>query len=168
MGNSYKIGAAHIPNLLNKGKGMETNLYETDFYSWTVEQSKRLHLGKFDGLDLDNLAEEIESLGKQQRDELENRLGVLIGHLLKWDLQPELRGKSWRLTIKEQRFQIQKLIRKNPSLKSYLAEAITEGFELALILVEKETPIESKDLPKSCPYASTQILDVNFPEGMEV
>ncbi len=83
---------------------METNLYETDFYSWTVEQSKRLRLGKFDGLDLDNLAEEIESLGKQQRDELENRLGVLIGHLLKWDSQPELRGKSWRLIIKEQRF----------------------------------------------------------------
>ncbi len=94
----------HIPNLLNKGKDMETNLYETDFYSWTVEQSKRLRLGKFDGLDLDNLAEEIESLGKQQRDELENRLGVLIGHLLKWDSQPELRGKSWRLIIKEQRF----------------------------------------------------------------
>jgi len=147
---------------------MSASLYETDFYNWTVEQSKRLRLGEFDGLDLDNLAEEIESLGKQQRDELENRLGVLIGHLLKWDLQLELRGKSWRLTIKEQRFQIQKLIRKNPSLKSYLAEAIAESFELALILVEKETPIESKDLPKSCPYTSTQILDVNFPEGMEV
>ena len=87
-------------------------LYESDFYHWTVDQVERLRLGKLDGLDLENLAEEIESLGNQQRSELENRLAVLLGHLLKWDLQPDLRGKSWRSTIREQRRQIQKLIKK--------------------------------------------------------
>lgn len=147
---------------------METSLYEKDFYQWTVEQSKLLELGKFGDLDLRNLVEEIGSLGRQERAELENRLAVLLGHLLKWELQPELRGKSWRLTIKEQRLQIQRLMRKSPSLKAYLSEAIADGFELALVLVERETTLESQELPQECPYTIEQILEPNFPLGMEV
>jgi len=148
---------------------MPANLiYESDFYRWTVDQVANLRLGKLDGLDLENLAEEIESLGNQQRSELENRLAVLLGHLLKWDLQPDLRGKSWRSTIKEQRRQIQRLIKKNPSLKSYLDEAISEGYESALDLVVRETPLDYQDLPQVCPYAIAQVFDNNFPVGVEV
>ena len=146
---------------------MKTSLYEIDFYQWTIEQSRLLELRKFGDLDLGNLVEEIESLGRQQRAELENRLAILLGHLLKWELQAELRSKSWRLTIKEQRLQIQKLIRKNPSLKPYLSEAIADGFELALVLVERETPLESHDLPQDCPYSVEQIFDNSFPMGMK-
>ena len=142
-------------------------LYKSDFYRWTVDQVENLRLGKLDGLDLENLAEEIESLGNQQRSELENRLAVLLGHLLKWDLQPDLRGKSWRSTIREQRRQIKKLINKNPSLKSYLDEAILEGYESALDLVVRETPLDYKDLPEVCPYAIAQIFDNNFPIDVE-
>lgn len=142
-------------------------LYKSDFYRWTVDQVENLRLGKLDGLDLENLAEEIESLGNQQRSELENRLAVLLGHLLKWDLQPDLRGKSWRSTIREQRRQIKKLISKNPSLKSYLDEAILEGYESALDLVVRETPLDYKDLPQVCPYEIAQIFDNNFPIDVE-
>ena len=143
-------------------------LYESDFYHWTVEQVESLRLGKFHELDLENLAEEIESLGNQQRSELENRLAVLLGHLLKWDLQLNLRGKSWRSTIREQRRAIQKLIKKNPSLKSYLDEAMIDSYESALDLVVRETPFDYKDLPKHCPYGISQVLDNNFPAGMEI
>ena len=143
-------------------------LYESDFYYWTVDQVECLRLGKLDDLDLENLAEEIESLGNQQRSELENRLAILLGHLLKWDLQPNLRGKSWRSTIREQRRQIQKLITKNPSLKSYLDEAMSEGYESALDLVVRETPLDYKELPQVCPYAIAQIFDNNFPVGVEI
>lgn len=143
-------------------------LYESDFYHWTVDQVRSLRLGKLDSLDLENLAEEIESLGNQQRSELENRLAILLGHLLKWDLQPNLRGKSWRSTIREQRRQIQKLITKNPSLKSYLDEAMSEGYESALDLVVRETPFDYKELPQVCPYAIAQIFDNNFPIGIEM
>ena len=146
---------------------MSTLLYDSDFYLWTVEQVERLRLGKWDGLDIENLAEEVEALGSQKRSELENRLVILLGHLIKWDLQPRLRGKSWRLTIKEQRIQIKKLIRKNPSLKSYLSEAIADGFELALVLAEKETRLKPKDLPKECLYSVEQIFDENFPTGIQ-
>lgn len=142
---------------------MLSNLYETDFYAWTVEQSKLLKEGHFKQLDISNLAEEIESLGKQERRELESRLGVLIGHLLKWDYQPEKRSKSWRATIREQRRAAQKLISQNSSLKPYLAEAIADAYESGKDLVVGETPLDYGDLPEKCPYAPEQLFDPNFP-----
>ena len=143
-----------------------TDLYEIDFYAWTQEQSALLSRGQWQSLDIENLVEEIESLGKQQKQELRNRLGVLIGHLLKWELQPELRGKSWRATIIEQRDRITLHLKDNPSLKSYLNEAIIKAYRLALFLVVRETPPDYLDLPLHCPYAIAQILDSQFPEDL--
>jgi len=96
------------------------DLYETDFYQWTQEQATLLRQGVWTSLDIENLAEEIESLGRQQKQELRNCLGVLIGHLLKWEYQPELRGKSWKATIWEQRDQVFDILQDNPSLKPYI------------------------------------------------
>lgn len=146
---------------------MEASLYETDFYRWTIEQSERLRLGQFNELDLANLAEEIASLGRQERRELENRLGVLIGHLLKWEYQPEKRTRSWQVTINTQRREIQKLLGDNPSLKSYLDLAAIEGFVSGLDLMLAETSIKKKVLPSECPYTIGQIFDSSFPVGME-
>ncbi len=95
---------------MNQKTMILSNLYETDFYAWTMAQSQFLKAGAWHKLDITNLVEEIESLGKQQRQELENRLGVLLGHLLKWDYQPSRCRKSWRVTIREQRRAIHKLI----------------------------------------------------------
>ncbi len=151
-----------LPKL--KSPDLAINLYETDFYAWTLEQSKFLSVGQWQSLDIENLVEEIESLGKQQKQELRNRLGVLIGHLLKWEFQPELRGKSWRSTIIEQRDRINLHLTDNPSLKSYLARAVSEAYKLALSLVVRETPLDYPDLPSDCPYTVNQILDPKFPE----
>jgi Domain of unknown function DUF29 len=144
-----------------------TDLYQTDFYQWTIEQSDRLRLGKFAELDLENLAEEIESLGKQQRQELRNRLGILIGHLLKWHYQPEKQSKSWRVTIRGQRREIKYLLLQNPSLKPYLDEAILLGYAQGIDLVIQETDLDDRDLPKECPYSLEQIFDDNFPVAIE-
>lgn len=142
------------------------NLYETDFYAWTLEQTKLLKEGDFQHLDLVNLVEEIASLGKQQRQELENRLAVLLGHLLKWEFQPDRRSKSWRATLREQRRTIQRLLAQNPSLKPYLAEAIAVAYESGLDLVVRETPLDYPDLPTDCPYTPQQIFDPDFPAGI--
>jgi hypothetical protein len=146
---------------------MQTNLYETDFYQWTIEQGDRLRLGKFTELDLENLAEEIESLGKQQRQELRNRLGILIGHILKWHYQLEKQSKSWRVTIRGQRREIKYLLLQNPSLKPYLDEAILLGYAQGIDLVVQETDLDDCDLPKECPYSVEQIFDDNFPIKIE-
>ncbi|NJK27926.1 MAG: DUF29 domain-containing protein [Coleofasciculaceae cyanobacterium SM2_3_26] len=144
-----------------------TDLYATDFYAWTQAQANFLRQGKLDYLDVRNLIEEIESLGRQQKQELKNRLGVLIGHLLKWDYQPDRRSKSWKYTIQEQRLQILDLLEQNPSLKPYLEEAIAKAYPLGLLLVGRETPLDPKDLPDRCPYAGDRLLDASFPEDLE-
>ena len=151
---------------VNTSPDLATDLYEVDFYAWTQEQSALLSRGQWQSLDIENLVEEIESLGKQQKQELRNRLGVLIGHLLKWEFQPKLRGKSWRSTIIEQRDRIKLHLKDNPSLKSYLDEAVIEAHRLALSLVVRETPLDYPDLPADCPYAINQILDPQFPEDL--
>jgi hypothetical protein len=145
---------------------MPFNLYATDFYAWTLEQSKLLRKGEWQHLDLDNLAEEIESLGKQERRELENRLGILMGHLLKWEYQTERRSKSWKATLREQRRAAQKLINQNPSLKPYLAEAIADAYESGKDLAVSETPLDYDDLPETCPYTLSQLFDPDFPADL--
>jgi Domain of unknown function DUF29 len=147
---------------------MPSNLYETDFYAWTLEQSKLLKEGDLKHLDIGNLVEEIESLGRQQRQELRNRLGVLIGHLLKWDYQPEKRSKSWRVTIREQRREISRLLEENPSLQTDLNEAIAYAHESGIDLAVKETALDDKDLPEGCPYALEQLFSPDFPADLNL
>jgi hypothetical protein len=140
----------------------QLTLYDRDFHQWTQVMADAIRSGNWADLDIENLAEELESLGRQQRQELRNRLGILLGHLLKWQLQPQHRSKSWRLTLREQRLQIRFLLKDNPSLKPYLAEAIEEGYALALLLVAKETPLEIEDLPDVCPYSLEEAIDDTF------
>ncbi|MFS8741487.1 DUF29 domain-containing protein [Synechococcus sp. O70.2] len=137
-------------------------LYERDFYAWTQEQATLLRTGRLEQLDTEHLAEEIEALGRQERRELVNRLGILLGHLLKWQFQPQLRGKSWQATIIEQRQDIQELIAESPSLKSYLAEAMEKAYRKGLLLVVRETPLSLQDLPDQCPYTFEQVMDPSF------
>jgi hypothetical protein len=136
-----------------------TTLYDQDFYAWTQTQVELLRDGRFSELDIANLVEEIESLGKQQRQELTNRLGVLLGHLLNWQYQTQQRSKSWFYTIREQRRQIKRLLKQNPSLKTYLEEAIQEGYEDGLDLIGKETPLHPDELPQICPFSEFEIFD---------
>ncbi len=145
---------------------MTSNLYETDFYAWTVEQAKLLQVGDFQHLDIVNLVEEIASLGKQQRQELRNRLGVLLGHLLRWYYQPGKRSKSWRVTIQSQRREIADLLEDNPSLQPYLPEAMSKGYRAGLDLVVQETSLDYGDLPENCPYTLEQVFDPNFPTDL--
>jgi hypothetical protein len=120
------------------------SLYETDFYSWTQEQAKLLRHQQWNQLDLPNLIEEIESLGKQQRAELRNRLKVLIGHLLKWEYQPGRRSRSWLMTIRVQRRDTQELLEENSSLKPYIKEALQKIYESGRDLAVGETNLPLK------------------------
>ncbi|BAW79954.1 hypothetical conserved protein [Candidatus Nitrosoglobus terrae] len=104
--------------------------YKTDFYGWTQETAKLLRQGRFTEVDMGVIIEEIEDMGKNQLEQLENRLRliVLIAHLLKWQYRPDFRSNSWRGTIVEQRSRIRKLIKKNPSLKPELEATILESY----------------------------------------
>ncbi len=137
-------------------------LYNSDFYAWTQEQARLLKETKWDLVDVVNLIEEIETLGRQERRELRNRLGVLLGHLLKWQYQSENRSNSWLATIREQRRQIEMLLQESPSLQPYLEEALQTGYEDGIDLAVRETNLPYKTFPETCPYALRQVMDAQF------
>ena len=141
------------------------SLYETDFYTWVQEQALLLRDRKWSQLDLPNLIEEIESLGKQQRQELRNRLSVLIGQLLKWEYQPQQRSGSWLSTIRVQRREILKLLSDNLSLKPYIEQALHEAYENGRDLASGETNLPRSTFPAECSYILEQILSDRFYPG---
>ena len=137
----------------------KSSLYEKDFYAWTQQQSGLITLKAWNRLDAANVVEELESLGRKERQELRNRLGILLGHTLKWQFQPKERSNSWRGTIREQRKQINLLLQDSPSLKLYLKEAMQDAYELGIALAIKETQLEETTFPLECPYLLSDILE---------
>ncbi len=127
--------------------------YERDFYSWLMEQARHLRKGRFHALDRDNLAEEIESLGREQFNTLVSALRVLMAHILKWDHQPPLRSRSWVLSIQEQRLEIADVLADNPGLKPRIDEAIARAYRRARIEAAKETGLDEDKFPTTCPYS---------------
>jgi len=87
---------------------------------------------------------------------------VLLQHLLKWQYQPVRRGKSWKLTIKEQRLRIEKILRDNPSLKRQLDFCLTDAYEFAIIQAAQETGFDETTFPNTCPWQLQQILNNDF------
>jgi hypothetical protein len=139
--------------------------YERDFYGWANEQAALLRAGRLAEADIASIAEEIESLGRGEKRELVNRLAVLLAHLLKWQFQPALRGRSWRLTVEEQRNKLADHLDDNPSLRPVIDEAIGRAYRDALVEVQKETRLKREDLPAVCPYTREQIIDPEFLPG---
>jgi hypothetical protein len=139
----------------NSNNSIKLNRYEQDFYAWTQEQTQFLRSGQWQLIDIQNLAEEIEDMGRAEKRELESRLEVLLMHLLKWQFQPSLRSRNWQLTIKEQRLRLQRHLKQNPSLKSAIPD-IFAVYQLAVVSAERETGLDI--FPDICPYTFEQIL----------
>jgi hypothetical protein len=155
----------HVPETNHEIAMPAPNLYEIDFYAWTQEQASLLRKHQWSQLDLLNLIEEIESLGKQQRQELRNRLSVLIGHLLKWEYQSSMRSRSWLATIRVQRRDTLLLLKDNPSLKSFLEDVVSEAYENGRDLAMGETDLPEETFPVECPYSLKEILGDRFYPG---
>ena len=132
--------------------------YEKDYFAWTKFQAALLREGKLSELDMYHLAEEIEDLGSSKYSKLESYLSRLFCHLLKIEHQPKKHTRSWDLTIEDSRYQISKILRKNPSLKHYLDEAIEEAYKDAIIWASDETNIDMKEFPTECPWKKEEFI----------
>ncbi|HUP03825.1 MAG TPA: DUF29 domain-containing protein [Bryobacteraceae bacterium] len=137
-------------------------LYDRDFYEWTVRNAELLRAGRVADADLAHIAEEIEDMGKRERRELLSRLGILLSHLLKWQAPPERRGQSWSATIRLQRREIVRLIDEMPSLKRYLAESLPKAYEEGVLGAAAETGLPVEAFPSTCPFELDAVLDVEF------
>lgn len=135
--------------------------YEKDFYKWTGTQAKLLRRGDFKKIDIDNLIEEIESLGKSDKRALKSHLINLLTHLLKIEYQPESRGNSnsWNASVKNARLEILLIMEDSPSLKKELTKMIEGAYNLARQNAAGETNLPLDKFPEKCPWANTEILN---------
>jgi hypothetical protein len=140
----------------------QQNLYDIDFYLWITTTAQLLRDRKFDELDLDNLIEEIDDMGKDKRRELKSRLVVLLMHLLKYQYQPERRSSSWRSTILEQRRQIESLLKDSPSLKPYYLEVFADVYKNAVVDASAETLLPAQTFPVESPFLPEDVINSNF------
>lgn len=136
--------------------------YEADYARWCAEQAALLRDGKLEALDRENLAEEVESLGRSDKREIESRLNVLLVHLLKWQHQPDRRTASWKATITEQRWRISRVIEDSPSLGSYPRKVLAGEYAIARSAAATETGLAEDSFPAECPLSITQVLDPAF------
>jgi hypothetical protein len=136
--------------------------YMRDFYSWLMQQARLLREGRWEAIDRENLAEEIESLGREQFNKLESALRVVLTHILKWDHQPERRSRSWALSIDAQRIEVEDVLSDNPGLKPRIAEAIARGYRRARIEAAKETGLEESEFPEICRYSFDDLMSRKF------
>jgi hypothetical protein len=134
------------------------SLYEQDFYQWIEEQAALLKAGALSQLDVENLIEEVESMGKSQKKELYSRLIILISHLLKWDYQPDQLSKSWKSTIMTQRKELKLLLMDNPSLRRLIPEAVNQIFKDSVDFAVDETGFPESAFPETCPYSIENIM----------
>ena len=142
------------------------SLYDLDFHAWALEQADAVKRRSANELDWDNIAEELDSLGRNEKRALVSRLEVLLLHLLKWQAQPSRRGRSWLLTLREQRRKLQRLLDDNPSFNRLLPEAVADAYGDALISAERETGLPAASaFPPACPFTLDQILDDAFTPG---
>jgi len=137
-------------------------LYDTDFYGWIRCQLAALRTGRLADLDMENLIEEVESMGKSEKRELESRIELLLMHLLKWAYQPERRGASWEATVKAQRRRLAQHLQENPSLKSLVPDIYKKTYGYAVLDAVRETGMAESVFPATCPWTFDEATDADF------
>jgi hypothetical protein len=140
-------------------------LYDTDFYQWTQAQAALLRERVRD-LDWDNLAEEIESVGRSDKRTITTQLIRLLAHLLKWQYEPSHRGHSWQDSITDARRMIALTIEDSPSLHLHPDTRLVFAYRHARHEAHRETGLPLDTFPDTCLWDVNQVLDDDFwPEG---
>lgn len=137
-------------------------LYEKDFVSWLEKTAVLLYQRRFEEVDIDNLIEEIEDMGRSEKRAIRSQLTRLLMHWLKWKYQPEKSSKSWLFSIKESRKQIERLLRESPSLKNHLQENFEMCYQDAREDAADETDLPIESFPIVCFLPLEQAMDKTF------
>lgn len=136
--------------------------YDEDFYAWSKDQASRLRAFRPADVDWENLAEEIESLGKSDRRSVQSDLKIVLVHLIKWKYQPQKRKSGWRSSINEHRDRIERIIQDSPSLARVPGQSLAAEYRKArLQALEDMKPTKGK-VPESCPFTAEQVLDPSY------
>ncbi|MCF4127379.1 DUF29 domain-containing protein [Methylobacterium sp. SyP6R] len=136
--------------------------YADDIYGWAMEQAAALRTGNLSVLDRENLAEEIESLGRSEFNRLVSFYALVQLHMLKWHHQPSHRCASWAVSISTHRKHVSLTIADNPSLKSRLDEAFERAYLQARHDAIRETGFAPAIFPIDCPFTRDEAMSLPF------
>ena len=142
-----------------------SNLYDRDYQLWLENTINQLRQGDFQGVDWQNLLEELADLEKSERRALESLLTRLLEHLLKltyWQSQRDYNQAGWKKEIRNFRIQIKKILKESPSLKLYLREILQECYLDARNLLIDETELDASIFPLEVLANLEEILDENW------
>ncbi len=140
--------------------------YDSDFNEWTQAQGHALRSKRAADLDWENLAEEIESLGRFDQREVKSRLTTLLVHLLKWRYQPEKRSDSWTDTIARERMELPFIFEQSPSLLGFAGGAFAKAYRLARSEAARQTRLPIRSFPSEPAFSMDDVLDPDFwPDG---
>ena len=137
-------------------------IYDEDFVAWAADTAQLLRERRFDEIDVENLAEEVDAMAGRDRRELQSRLAVIVIHLLKWKYQRNKRSRSWQSTIVTQRRELRQLLQQSPSLKREVAESVKEVYPDAVDGAAAETGLSVSAFPSACPFSPEQVLDRTY------
>ena len=136
--------------------------YEIDYARWIASQVERLRSGAADALDIENIIEELEALGRAERRAMASHLRNLLKHLLKWEFQPKKRARSWRLSIDGARAELHELLSEMPSLRQDLQLITAAQYSRARREAARETFLPIEHFPAECPYEASRLIDSEF------
>ncbi|MBC7987266.1 MAG: DUF29 domain-containing protein [Sphingomonadaceae bacterium] len=131
---------------------------DDDFAAWICDQVAALKEGRFDELDIEDLADEVESLSKRDFKALVSAIRIILLHMLKWDYQIEQRGNPWRASINEHRNRVWGELASSPSFRRRIDEAITTAYARARLAAHAETGVFLDNFPSECPYDWDEIM----------
>lgn len=141
---------------------MNPTLYEQDYYLWLEQTSLALQAGKLEEVDIENLLEEINDMGRSERRALESNLTVVLLHLLKYKYQPTHRSNSWLASILEHRLRLKKQLKESPSLKPYLERIFGECYGDATLRAEVETGLSLEVFPIESAFTIEEALNIDY------
>lgn len=136
--------------------------YASDYQAWLAQTARLIRERRWQELDAEHLADELEDLGKSERRGITSQLPRLLVHLLKWRHQPERRTDSWRDSIADARLQIQLAVEDSPSLRPYPAEQLNDCYQKARRAAAKQTGIALERFPDACPFRLDDILSEDW------
>ncbi len=132
--------------------------YHKDGYGWAMAQAAIIRAGRLDSIDWENVAEEIETMGRSERSAYRSHLIQVLIHLLKWDAQPERRGRSWYYSIVNHRDDALLALTENPSLKPELEEILASALKKARRLAAQECEM---------PQSVFDAMDISLSDAFE-
>ncbi len=139
------------------------DLYKTDDYLWLQQTIELLKIQDFQNLDLDNLIEELESLGRSEFNKVRSLLRQIMIHLLLlqyWEQEYDRNYRHWQAEIIAFRDDLSHEL--TTTLKNKLIPELDSIYHIAVSLVSKKTGLSQSLFPPSCPYSFEQLLEDNW------